>query len=137
MQAACSAQPATSGPSGDGGSIQSKASSLGPLVRYCRHSKRWEAEPFRNLITFEMDHIPEVERGAHGKKGVRGGIGVVSLKKKRSEEGSDVRLLQEPHASKSRAKGKTKQALSLSALRLRNALQWESSAYAISEAEST
>jgi hypothetical protein len=59
---------------------------LAPLLSQCRHAKRWEAEPFRNLITFQLDDVAD----GGGKNGSKHGgrrVGTNSVKKERREEG--------------------------------------------------
>jgi hypothetical protein len=55
---------------------------LAPLLSQCRHAKRWEAEPFRNLITFQLDDVAD----GGGKNGSKHGgrrVGTNFAKKER------------------------------------------------------
>ena len=98
------------------------------LVTQCRQAKRWEAEPFRNLITFRLEDISGARAGGgavgggqgKGRKGVRGRGGGGFKKKKKEEEeelvpgaGGMIGLLPSAHS-----KVKVKE----SALRLRQTL---------------
>lgn len=56
---------------------------LAPLLSQCRHAKRWEAEPFRNLITFQLDDVAD----GGGKNGSKRRVGTNFVKKERREEG--------------------------------------------------
>jgi hypothetical protein len=67
---------------------------LAPLLSQCRHAKRWEAEPFRNLITFQLDDVAD----GGGKKGSKHGgkrVGIHFVKRERREEGVTEGVLPE------------------------------------------
>ena len=90
-----------------GDSIVAKASNLGPLVHHSRHARRWEADPFRNLITFSLTDV--------GSAGGRGGK--KSLKKKKRREEEEIEVQEQSHAKSGR------EGLSPFATKLRSILQ--------------
>lgn len=97
----------------------SGADGLAPLVVQCRHAKRWEAEPFRNLITFRLDPTRTgVPGGGQGKGRKVRGRGLKKKQKEEEEEDEAVGGVRGAWLPSAHSKVKVKE----SALRLRQAL---------------